>query len=119
LSDVLLKKVDRKLYSRLKAEAAMRGKTVGQVFNEAVRVWLTVQQSRDIESERNVEAYLEIKEELLKHPGEYFVIAKGTFLGRFPTLGDAFKRMKDNGTTRGFVIRSQASGEWLGGSIEH
>ena len=119
MSDVLLKKVDRKLYSHLKAEAAARGKTVGQVFNEAVRVWLTVQQSRDIERERNVEAYLEIKEELLKHPGEYFVIAKGTFLGRFPTLGDAFKRMKENSTTRGFVIRSQASGEWLGGSIEH
>jgi hypothetical protein len=118
MSDVLLKKVDRKLYSRLKAEAAARGKTVGEVFNEAVRVWLMFQQSRDVEKERNLEAYLGVKEDILKHPGEYFVIANGIFLGRFPTLHDAFTRMKENKTTKGFVIRSQPSGEWLGGSIE-
>ena len=118
MSDVLLKKVDRKLYSRLKAEAAARGKTVGEVFNEAVRVWLMAQRSRDIEKERNLEAYLDIKEEILEHPGEYFVIAKGSFLGRFRTLHDAFKQMRENKTTKGFVIRSQPSGEWLGGSIE-
>jgi len=118
MSDVLLKKVDRKLYSMLKAEAAARGKTVGEVFNEAVRVWLMAQRSRDIEKERNLEAYLDIKEEILEHPGEYFVIAKGSFLGRFRTLHDAFKQMRENKTTKGFVIRSQPSGEWLGGSIE-
>jgi hypothetical protein len=118
MSDVLLKKVDRRLYSRLKAEASARGRTVGEVFNEAVRVWLMVQQGRDAEKERNLEAYLAIKEEIPKCAGEYFVIANGTFLGRSPTLRDAFRRMKENRTTKGFVIRSQPSGEWLGGSIE-
>ncbi len=85
MSDVFLKRVDRRLCSRLKVEAAARGKTVGEMFNEAVRLWLMVQQSRDIENERNLEAYLQIKKELTKHPGEYFVIAKGTRW--FTTIG--------------------------------
>jgi hypothetical protein len=117
MSDVLLTKVNRRLYSRLKAEASARGKTVGEVFNEAVRVWLMVQRSRDVEKERNMEAYIAIREEIPKRAGEYFVIANGVFLGRYPTLGDAFVRMKENKATKGFVIRSQPSGEWLGGSI--
>jgi len=119
MSDVLLKKVDSRLYSRLKAEAAARGKTVGEVFNEAVKVWLTVQRGRDEERERNVERYMEVKKELLKHPREYFVIAKGSFLGRFPTLAEAFRVMKENKATKGLVVRApQHSGEWLGGSLE-
>jgi hypothetical protein len=117
MTDVLLKRVDRRLYLRLKAEASARGKTVGEVFNEAVRTWLTVQQSRDLEKERNMEVYLSVKEEISKSPEAYFVIAKGNFLGRFPTLHDALLRMKENRATKGFVIRSQPSGEWLGGSI--
>ena len=118
MADVLLKKVDPKLYSRLKAEAAARGTTVAEAFNEAVKVWLVVQQRRDDERERNVEAYLKIKRELAKHPQEYFVIAKGTYLGRFPTLAEAFRVMKENKTTKGLVVRAQSSGEWLGGSLE-
>lgn len=114
----MLKKVDRRLYSRLKAEAAVRGKTVGEIFNEAIRVWLAVQQGRDMEKERNLEVYSQIKTDLLKHPGEYFVIAKGAFLGRFPTLSDAFRVMRENKSAKGFILRSQASGEWLGGSLE-
>jgi len=66
----------------------------------------------------DLEAYLKIKKEILEHPSEYFMMAKGSFLGRFPTLHDAFKQMRENKTTKGFVIRSQPSCEWLGGSIE-
>lgn len=90
---------------------------MGEVFNEAVRVWLMTQQGRDVDKERNLEAYLAIKDEISKGGGEYFVIANGAFLGRFPTLRDALRLMKENKATRGFVVRSQPSGEWLGGSI--
>jgi hypothetical protein len=117
VSDVLLKKVDRRLYLRLKAEAAARGKTVGQIFNEAVRTWLMVQEKADVEKERNMEAYAVIKDQIHKSPGEYFVVANGSFLGRFSNLVDALRRMKQEKATKGFVIRSQPSGEWLGGSI--
>lgn len=118
MSDVLLKNVDPKLYARLKAEAAAREKTVGEMFNEAVNVWLATQQNRDFERERNIKPYLEIKDEIEKHPDQYFVIANGAFLGRFPTLSEAFRVMKEHKATKGFVIRSQPSGEWLGGSLE-
>lgn len=118
MSNVLLKKVDPKLYARLKADAAARGKTVGQVFNEAVRVWLESRHEVDEERERNIEAYLRIKKELTKHPKEYFVIAKGVYRGRFRTLGEAFKAMKQDNETKGLIIKYQAGGEWLGGSLE-
>lgn len=118
MSDVLLKRVNPRLYAQLKAEAAARGKTVGDVFNEAVRVWLTVQRRRDDERENNLEAYAKIKDEVQRHPREYFVIAKGAYLGHFPTLAEAFRVMKENKTTKGLVVRSQPSGEWLGGSFE-
>jgi hypothetical protein len=117
LADVLLKKVDKRLYLRLKAEASARGKTVSQVFNEAVRVWLMTQERRDPEKERNLEAYQAIKEQISKSQGEYFVVANGSFLGCFPSLGGALRRMKEEKATKGFVIRTQPSGEWLGGSI--
>jgi len=113
-----LKKVDRRLYSRLKAEAAARRKTVGELFNEAVSVWLASQRRTDMERERNLEVYLDIRKELVKHPGEYFVIVKGAFRGRFPTLREAFKVVRENKTTKALVLRAQASGEWLGGSLE-
>ena len=80
---------------------------------------LPVARREDEERERNVERYLEIKGELLKHPKEYFVIANGALLGRFRTLVEAFQVMKENGTTKSLVVRApQHSGEWLGGSLE-
>ncbi len=118
MSDVLLKKVDPKLYARLKAEAASQSKAVGEVFNEAVRAWLATRGPRDEERERNVEAYLKIKTRMSRHPNDYFVIANGTYLGQFRSLSQAFKILKDNRATKALVVRYQPSAEWLGGSLE-
>jgi hypothetical protein len=118
LSDVLLKKVDPKLYARLKAEAASESKSIGEAFNEAVRVWLNSRASRDEERERNVEVYLKIKGKIPQHPNDYFLIAKGTYLGHVPSLSKAFRILKENRATKALVVRYQPSGEWLGGSLE-
>ena len=117
MSDVLLKKVDPKLYARLKAEAASESKSVGAVFNEAVKVWLATRGVRDEERERNVEVYLKIKKRISQHPNDYFVIAKGTYLGHFRSLSKAFEKLKENQTTKALVLHYQPSGEWLGGSV--
>ncbi len=71
MSDLLLKKVDRRLYLQRKAEASAQGKTVGEVFNEAVRVWLMVRQGRDVGKERNMEAYIAVREEIPKRAGTH------------------------------------------------
>ncbi len=118
MSDVLLKKVDPKLYGRLKAEAASERKSVGEVFNEAVKVWLGTRRARDEERERNVEVYLKIKQTFPEHPNDYFVIAKGTYLGHFRSLSQAFKILKENRATKALVVHYQPPGEWLGGSLE-
>jgi len=118
LSDVLLKKVDPKLYARLKAEAASESKSVGAAFNEAVKVWLATKATKDEERERNVEVYLKIKERISKYPNEYFVVAKGSYLGHFHSLSNAFAKLKEVRATKALVVHSQPSGEWLGGSLE-
>ena len=118
MSDVLLKKVDPKLYARLKAEAASESKSVGEVFNEAVKVWLATRAARDDERERNVEVYQRIKHQMPRHPNDYFVIAKGTYIGHFRSLSQAFRILKESRTSKALVVRHQPSGEWLGGSLE-
>jgi len=110
--------VDPKLYARLKAEAASERKTVGEAFNEAVRVWLGTRLAKDEERERNVEVYLRIKQRIRQHPNDYFVIAKGSYLGHFPSLSRAFRILKENRATKALVVHCQPSGEWLGGSLE-
>jgi hypothetical protein len=118
MASVLLKKVNPTLYARLKAEAAVQGKTMGEVFDEAVEFWLNARRPVDYEKKSNLEAYLKIRQSIMKHPDEYFVIAKGKSLGRFPSLSDAFQAMKDIKTTKGLIVRAPQSGEWLGGSLQ-
>jgi hypothetical protein len=118
LSDVLLKKVNPTLYARLKAEAASQSKSVGEVFNEAVKVWLATKRPRDEERERNVEVYLTMKKRFSQHPDDYFVIANGTYLGHFRSLSQAFRTLKATRSTKALVVLYQPSGEWLGGSLE-
>ena len=118
MSDVLLKNVDPSTYAQLKAEAASQRKTVGEVFNEVVKSWLATRERKDLERERNVEAYLKIKGRMAQHPNDYFVIAKGDYLGHFRTLSQAFSVLKRHRVTKALVIRYQDAGEWLGGSLE-
>ena len=118
MSDVLLKKVNPTLYARLKAEAASQSKSVGEVFNEAVKVWLDTKRPRDEERERNVEVYLTMKKKFSQHPNDYFVIANGTYLGHFRALSEAFRVLKATRSTKALVVHYQPSGEWLGGSLE-
>lgn len=118
MADVLVKKVDPRLYARLKAEAASDKKSVGAVFNEAVKVWLSTRGAKDDERERNLEVYLKIKKMMPRHPNHYFVIAKGMYLGHFRSLSQAFQKLKNDRTTKALVVHYQPSGEWLGGSLE-
>ena len=118
MSDVLLKNVDSKVYAQLKAEAASERKTMGAVFNEAVRAWLVMKRQKDPERERNVEVYKTLKTKIAQHPKDYFVIARGEYVGRFQTLSQAFSALKRNHVTKAIIVRSQPEGEWLGGSLE-
>lgn len=113
-----MKNVDRRLYGQLKAEAASQGTTVGQVFNDVVKAWLANKPARDEERERNVEAYLKIKGRMGRHPNDYFVIAKGDYMGHFPNLSEAFRVLKRVRVKKALVVHNEPPGEWLGGSLE-
>jgi len=118
LSDVLVKNVDEKLYAQLKAEAASQRKSVGQAFNEAVKTWLASRPQGDSEREMNVQAYVRVKGRMARHPNDYFVIAKGEYLGHFPTLKEAFGVLKKTRVTKALVVHYTPQGEWLGGALE-
>lgn len=122
--DVIIRNVDAELYKRLKAEAALRGMTVAEAFEESVRTWLQLIQ-RPVLSDVDVnnEAYMKLKGELVKnYEGKYVVFCDGKFVGAADTLDEAGKLVRQSEARRGLVcklgVKRPAGGEWLWGSIE-
>ena len=123
--DVLLRGVAKQTYRRFKAEAAARGKRIGEALQEAIEVWLYTQEKQVLsESEANNRAYLQAKKKLfLEHKGKYAAFGAGRFLGIANTFDEACKIVRRAGIGRSIVTKiaeeeSSTGGEWLWSSLE-
>jgi hypothetical protein len=119
MSTVAIKKIDSKLYRRVKALASLRGRTVGEAVNEALSVWIQL-----VSKGASIDTWLELEEEsrednkvfeeerqrlLRDHKGEYVAIANGRILGTFNAIKDAYQVIAKEKTKHGIVTRIEDS----------
>jgi NAD-dependent DNA ligase len=99
MGTVAVKKVDDKLYRRVKALASLRGRTVGEVVNEALTMWLSQRTNLDLmdkwdeldkQASVNNREYERLRPELIaKNRGNFVVIRSGTLVGVYRRREDA------------------------------
>ena len=71
--DVLIKNIDERLYKALKAKTSLKGVSVGEAINDAIRLWLE-SESRHVNDKRFWDAVYE---------GKYALFCDGQFVGAF------------------------------------
>jgi len=124
IMDVIIRRLDRELYRRLKASAALTGSKVSAAVQDAVRRWLEQSDKAvETESDANNNAYERMKGTLHeKYGGMYAVFHSGEFLSATPTLKEAGKMARERGAKKVLMVKvgqeEAAGGEWLWSSIE-
>ena len=124
---LVIKKLDQKVLRSLKAEAARRGLTLAEVFQEAANLWLSKQQEKPVstEADRNNEFYEANHAELQRqYKDRFVVIAGGELVGAYHDLnaaGTAIRSLKPR--PRHAIVTKighdeRGIGEWLAGSLE-
>jgi len=111
MSVIAVRGVDRELYRRVKAAAALRGMRIGEVVNEALRLWLSIKPGAltilsevEREAERNRRVLQEAFGELLeRHEGKYVAVAGGRVLGVFNTVEEAAEVIEKSGARQGII----------------
>ncbi|WP_455363278.1 hypothetical protein [[Eubacterium] cellulosolvens] len=124
---LVIKKVDQRTLRDLKAEAARRGLTLAEVFQEAANLWLTRQEETPVltETQRNNEFYESNVAELERqYKGRYLLIAGARLVGAYDDLRAAAEAMRALSPKPRHAILTKIGkdareyGEWLGGSLE-
>jgi hypothetical protein len=124
---LVIKKIDQRTLRDLKAEAARRGLTLGEVFKEAVNLWLTRRQETPVltEADHNNEFYESNEAELEReYEGRYVLIAGARLVGAYDDLHAAGEAMRAlNPRPRHAILTkigkdTREFGEWMGGSLE-
>jgi hypothetical protein len=99
----------------VKALASLKGRTVGEVVNDALNIW--VQQTMkgvvnekwaglDEERRRNNEVYKRNEAQLLaSNPGKYVAIAQGKVIGIFESVEEACLATRGSGAAQGIVTK--------------
>jgi len=124
---LVIKKLNERTLRELKAEAARRGLTLAQVFEEAVNTWLN--QNREAyaitETDRNNDFYeSNIAELEAQHRGKYILVAHGRLVGVYENLDQAGEAINAITPKTAQAILTKVGedvkefGEWLGGSLE-
>ncbi|MHA1266112.1 MAG: hypothetical protein ACTSRS_12845 [Candidatus Helarchaeota archaeon] len=107
---VLIKGVDKELYARFKAEAAMRGLRLNEALCKAMEYWIKMEKtSSEDDAERmiNNATYRRLIPQLLKdHEGEWIVISKGVLVGIFKSRSEAIMAIKTNNLSQNCNIVS-------------
>jgi hypothetical protein len=123
---LVIKQIDQRTLRELKAQAARRGLTLAQVFEEAVNLWLNRNESPlTTETDRDNEFYESSRAELeAEYRGRYILITSGRFIGVYDSLeqaGEAIKALSPR-PTHAIITKAgedvKEPGEWLGGSLE-
>ncbi|MCS4539895.1 MAG: hypothetical protein HYU03_04300 [Thaumarchaeota archaeon] len=115
MGTVAVKKVDEKLYRKLKALAALTGITMGEAVNNALDLWVKLTAggvslekwaTLEEEARRDNELYQREESRLLsEHRGEYVSIVDRKILGIFKKLDDAVRATSRTGSKHGIVTR--------------
>jgi len=109
---VAIKNVDEELYRMFKAAAALRGITLGEALNEAIRLWLEMSSllnkylKIEEEAARNREAYERLEKRLLrKYRGKYVAVADGNLIGVYNTREEAVEAVKKLSVNHAIVTK--------------
>ena len=115
MATIAIKNVDERLHRQIKALASLRGKKMGEVVNEALRLWIlltakgaSMDDWMKLEEEaRNDNAVYSREESTLRasHPGEYVALANGRLLGTYDTAKKAYAEVLNAGARHGIVTR--------------
>ncbi|QOJ79188.1 hypothetical protein IG193_01630 [Infirmifilum lucidum] len=110
MSTVTIRGVDEKTYRKIKAIAALRGVKVGDIVNEALKLWLSIRpevleafSTIDEEADRNRKAYESLRSELEKYKGKYVAIAHGSLLGVYDSIKEAAEAVERANARHGIV----------------
>ena len=124
MKPTLIRALDPEIYKRFKAAAVLRGITLSQAFNEAMKLWLdkygetVVKSVEDINDEFLTRAKSEIDK---RYKGKYVIIAEGRIAAVVDTLRDAYKILGKYGLDKCTIYKAGEApeeGEWLWSSIE-
>ncbi|MDG6997257.1 MAG: hypothetical protein JRN52_15170 [Nitrososphaerota archaeon] len=117
VSTIAVKKVDEQIYRRARAIASLKGKTVGEAVNEALRLWVELSDKSVLAEDltileeerlRNNAMYEKIESELIaKHLHEYAVVAEGRLIGTFKTRKLAYLAVKKTRPKQAIVTQIQ------------
>ncbi len=122
--DVIVRGLDRTLYRKLKARAALMGYRVSSALQEAIKSWLEQSEKAvGTEYDANNNEYERMKSSLVEnYSGMYAVFHSGKFLGAAPNLKEAGKLGRETGAQKVLMVKvageEPAGGEWLWSSIE-
>lgn len=99
MSSVLIKDVDKQLYSRFKAEAALRGIKIGEALQLAMKKWLENQSTNnEIETQRirNNAVFRQLLPNLIEeHKDQWIVISNGQLKGIVKHKNEAIQMIED------------------------
>jgi len=123
---LVIKNAQEKILREFKAEAARRGLSLSQAFEEAVKYWLTFK-DREVLSEADLNniAYESLENDFREHSGKYAVVVEGRLAGIFASLEEVSAALRKFHPTPkhalvvkiGFDDRVLEGLEWLGGSM--
>jgi len=111
---IAIRGVDEELYRKIKAYAALEGRTIGSIVNEALRMWLESREHplyekwRKIKEsrEKNYEWLKENYEELCaKHKGMYIAISEGKLIGVYKDFESAARAVEKLPLEEAMIIK--------------
>ncbi|MCD6209126.1 MAG: hypothetical protein J7J67_02945 [Thermoproteales archaeon] len=111
---VAIRGVDEELYRKVKAYAALEGRTIGSVVNEALRAWLEKRNHPLYEKWRKIKEsrekslrWLEENYDELcsKYGGMYAVVSEGRLIGVFKDFDSAAKAAEKLHSEEAVIIR--------------
>ena len=115
MATVAVKNVNEQVYRRVKALASLKGRTVGEVVNEALDLWVQLMirgvsiedwERLEAEASENNQAYEREEASLLaRHRGEYVAVAGGKILGAFSKPKDAYVAVREAGFKHAIITR--------------
>lgn len=122
MKPAFIRSLDEELYRKFKSIAVLKGITLSEAFNEAMRLWIEMHESslkgrEDFDNEYFISVRNMLDE---KYKGKYVVIYDGEILGVARNLRDVYRIMDENDVERCTVYKAgyKEEGEWLWGSTE-
>lgn len=101
---VAIKNFDEELYRLAKTYAALEGRTIASIFEEALRDWLESRGSHEeariwtkleLAYEENMKALEEVIDSLSGEEGKYLLICNGRVVGIFETYEEAARKSEE------------------------